>query len=141
MDLTDEEATLLIAVSAATIDRYPARAKVLAWYRGGSHIKPDSLLKTQILIRTWPECDDATLGFVEIDLAGHEGGNSSGDFCFTLTMTTIGAGWTISRSAPDKSAIRVIQAIEHAYSRAALLPLRDHRPHQRGCPTNPDRPI
>lgn len=33
--------------------------------------------------------------FVEIDLVGHEGGNSFGEFCFTLTVTDISTGWTV----------------------------------------------
>ena len=44
--------------------------------RGRSHIKPGSLLKSQIPIRTWADWDDAVPGFVEIDLVGHEGGNA-----------------------------------------------------------------
>ena len=53
-------------------------------------------------------------GFVEIDLVGHEGGNSSGEFCFTLTMTDIATGWTINRSVKNKAAIWVFEAIDHA---------------------------
>lgn len=47
------------------------RAKLLP--HGRSHTKPGSLLKSQISIRTWAQWDDAVLGFVEIDLVGHEG--------------------------------------------------------------------
>jgi hypothetical protein len=107
LDLDDDEATLLMSMSAATIDRRLAGAKVLAGFRGTSHTKPGSLLKTQIPIRTWSEWDDVTPGFVEIDLVGHEGGNSFGEFCFTLTMTDIATGWTVNRSVRNKSAIRV----------------------------------
>jgi transposase InsO family protein len=114
LDLTDDEAVLLVSMSAATIDRRLAGAKVLAGFRGTSHTKPGSLLKTQIPIRTWSEWDDVTPGFVEIDLVGHEGGNSFGEFCFTLTMTDIATGWTVNRSVANKSAIRVTDAIEHA---------------------------
>jgi len=113
LDLDDDEATLLMSMSAATIDRRLAGAKVLAGFRGTSHTKPGSLLKTQIPIRTWSEWDDVTPGFVEIDLVGHEGGNSFGEFCFTLTMTDIATGWTINRSVRNKSAIRVTEAIEY----------------------------
>lgn len=114
LDLDDDEAALLVAMSAATIDRRLAGAKVLAGFRATSHTKPGSLLKTQIPIRTWSEWDDVAPGFVEIDLVGHEGGNSFGEFCFTLTMTDIATGWTVNRSVANKSAIRVAQAIEHA---------------------------
>ena len=113
VDLSDSEAELLVSMSAATIDRRLAGAKVLAGFRGVSHTKPGSLLKTQIPIRTWSEWDDVTPGFVEIDLVGHEGGNSFGEFCFTLTVTDVATGWTVNRSVPNKSAVRVTEAIEH----------------------------
>ena len=71
-------------------------------------------MKAQIPIRTWSEWDDAVPGFVEIDLVGHEGGNSYGEFCFTLTMTVIATGWTVNRSVRNKAAIHVLAAIEHA---------------------------
>ena len=37
-------------------------------------------------MRTWVDYDENSPGFVEIDLVGHEGGNSRGEFCFTLTV-------------------------------------------------------
>jgi hypothetical protein len=107
LDLTDTEAELLVKRSAATIDRRLKGAKVLAQFRGRSHTKPGSLLKSQIPIRTWSEWDEGRPGFVEIDLVGHEGGNSFGEFCFTLTMTDIATGWTVNRSVPNKAAIFV----------------------------------
>ena len=55
LDLTDKEADLLMEMSAATIDRRLKGAKVLASFRGRSHTKPGSLLKSQIPIRTWSE--------------------------------------------------------------------------------------
>jgi len=119
MDLTDDEAALLVAMSAATIDRRLQGAKVLAGFAARSHTKPGSLLKSQIPIRTWSEWDDATPGFVEIDLVGHEGGNSFGEFCFTLTMTDIATGWTVNRSVANKAAIHVVEAITYA---SALFP-------------------
>jgi len=63
--------------------------------QGRSHTEPRWLLKSQIPTRTWAEWDDAVPGFVEIDLVGHEGGNASGQFCFTLTVTDIATGWTV----------------------------------------------
>jgi len=113
LDLSDGEAALLVAMSAATIDRRLAgeRAKMVA--RGRSHTKPGSLLKSQIPIRTWADWDDAVPGFVEIDLVGHEGSNASGEFCFTLTVTDIATGWTVNRSVRNKAARWVFEALEH----------------------------
>lgn len=117
LDLTDDEAVQLVAMSPATIDRRLQGSKVLAGFSGRSHTKPGSLLKSQIPIRTWSEWDEDTPGFVEIDLVGHEGGNSFGEFCFTLTITDVATGWTVNRSIPNKAAIHVIAAIKHASAR------------------------
>jgi len=113
LDLTDDEAALLVKMSAATIDRRlgPERAKLMP--RGRSHTKPGSLLKSQIPIRTWAEWDNVVPGFVEIDLVGHEGGVASGDFCWTLTVTDIATGWTVNRSVKNKAAKWVFKALEH----------------------------
>ncbi len=118
LDLTDEEAELLCQMSPATIDRRLQGVKLVAG-RGVSHTKPGSLLKAQIPVRTWSEWDDATPGFCEIDLVGHEGGNSTGEFCFTLTVTDVATGWTVNRSVKNKAAVWVTEAIEHV---ASVLP-------------------
>ena len=51
LDLTDGEAALLVAMSAATIDRRLAGERAKMIVRGRSHTKPGSLLKSQIPIR------------------------------------------------------------------------------------------
>ncbi|MFF1832591.1 transposase family protein [Paenarthrobacter sp. NPDC058040] len=113
LDLTEKQAALLSRMSAATIDRRLAgqRAKLLP--RGRSHTKPGSLLKSQIPVRTWAQWDDAAPGFVEIDLVGHDGSNSSGQFCYTLTVTDIATGWTVNRSVPNKAQKHVFAALQH----------------------------
>jgi hypothetical protein len=112
LDLTEVEAALLCQMSSSTIDRRLRGAKVLAQFRGQSHTKPGGMLKSQIPIRTWSEWSEDTPGFVEIDLVGHEGGNSFGEFCFTLTVTDVATGWTVNRSVPNKAAVHVIEAME-----------------------------
>ena len=51
---------------------------------------------------------------MEIDLVGHEGGNSQGEFCLTLTVTDIATGWTVNRSVRNKAQKWVFEAIQHA---------------------------
>ncbi len=113
LTLSDADAALLTQMSPATIDRRLKGAKLLAELRAASHTKPGSLLKTQIPIRTWSEWDEATPGFCEIDLVGHEGGNPTGEFCFTLTVTDVATGWTVNRAVKNKAAIWVTQALDH----------------------------
>lgn len=113
LKISDDEAALLMRMSAATIDRRlaPERAKIML--RGRSHTKPGTLLKSQIPIRTWADWDDAVPGFVEIDLVAHEGGNAMGQFCFTLTVTDICTGWTVNRSVQNKASKWVFEALQH----------------------------
>jgi hypothetical protein len=113
IDLTDDQAVLLVRMSAATIDRKLAGERARMMSRGRSHTKPGTLLKSQIPIRTWAQWDDAVPGFVEIDLVGHDGGISSGEFCFTLTVTDIATGWTVNRSVRNKAAKWVFEALMH----------------------------
>ena len=115
--LSDAEAALLSSMSAATIDRHLASERSRLGLRGRSHTKPGTLLKSQIPIRTWAQWVEDRPGFLEIDLVGHEGGNSSGEFCFTLTMTDIATGWTLNRSVKNKAARWVLEAIEEASRR------------------------
>ena len=109
-----QDALLLSGMSAATIDRHLQSERRRLGLKGRSHTKPGTLLKSQIPIRTWADWSEDQPGFVEIDLVGHEGGNSSGEFCFTLTMTDIATGWTVNRSVKNKAAIWVVEAIDHA---------------------------
>lgn len=112
--LSDQQVEMLMGMSAATIDRKLASERRKMLPRGRSHTKPGSLLKSQIPIRTWAEWTEREPGFVEIDLVGHEGGNASGEFCFTLTVTDIQTGWTVNRSVKNKAAKWVFEALEDA---------------------------
>jgi hypothetical protein len=53
LDIDDDTAVLLIAMSAATIDRRLAPARSTLVLKGRSHTKPGSLLKSRIPMRTW----------------------------------------------------------------------------------------
>jgi hypothetical protein len=101
-----------VKIAPATIDRRLAADRAKLIVAGRSHTKPGTLLKDSIPMRTWAEWNDAVPGFVEIDLVGHEGGNSSGEFCFTLDITDIATGWTETRSVKNKAQKWVFQAIK-----------------------------
>lgn len=79
-----EQKEKLIKISPATIDRLLTRYRKRPVGKGRSYTKPGTLLRTQIPIRTFADWNEKKVGFFEIDLVGHEGGNASGDFAFTL---------------------------------------------------------
>jgi hypothetical protein len=112
LQISDELAARLAAMSAATIDRRLAADRAqLATRRGRALTKPGSLLKTQIPMRTWADWDDHRPGFLEIDLVGHDGGDLNGEFCYTLTCTDIATGWTETRTVRNRAAKWVFAAL------------------------------
>jgi hypothetical protein len=114
LDISDEQAALLMRVSAATIDRKLAGERARLTLRGRSHTKPGTLLKSQIPVRTWAEWNDAVPGFVEIDLSAMRAATTSGRFCDTLAVTGVCTGWAVN-GLPQLSA-----APAEAHFQAAL---------------------
>ena len=84
--IPDEERALLLAVSAATIDRV-LRSEKGKFRRGRGSTKPGSLLRNQIPISTegW---DIKVPGFVEADTVSHCGGRSEGPYVYSVTLLT-----------------------------------------------------
>jgi transposase InsO family protein len=113
LDLTDDEAALLATMSAATIDRRLVGAREAMMPQCRSHTKPGGPLRSQIPPHTWGDWDDSLPGFVKINLLRHDGGNSSGEFCITLTVIDVATGWTVNRSVQNKAKESVLHALEH----------------------------
>lgn len=111
LEISDEVAELLCAISAATIDRRLGPDWKKLEVSGRSGTKPGTLLTSQIPIRTWADWDEQVPGFVEIDCVGHEGGDPSGDFCQTLTVTDIHTGWTETAAMRNKAQEWVFAAL------------------------------
>lgn len=106
----------LCAVSAASIDRLLAAERRRLDVRGRGGTKPATLLTNQIPVGTLAEWDQTQPGFVEIDLVGHDGGYTQGDFCQTLVVTDVArygllaaavSGREETRIAPGTAAARV----------------------------------
>jgi hypothetical protein len=119
LELTGEARAQLLAMSAATIDRLLAAKRRRLRLKGMSHTKPGSLLKSQIPVRTFAEWDQDRPGFVEIDLVGHEGGDSRGEFAYSLCVTDVASGWT---------EVRIVRNRARRWTFAALLDVRKSLP-------------
>lgn len=102
----------LLRISASTIDRFLKDERKRYELKGRSHTKPGTLLKNQIPIRTFSEWDEQRPGFLEIDLVGHEGGDSRGEFIQTLSATDICTGWTEIDAVRNKAQKWVFEAID-----------------------------
>jgi hypothetical protein len=93
----------LSSISASTIDRLLKTERPKEVLRGRSYTKPGSLLKHHIPIRRGTDWDEKEPGFFEADLVGHDGGNASGDFAFSLNMTDVATGWTEPLALKNKA--------------------------------------
>ena len=106
----------LLQMSPATMDRIrvliPVKERIL---RGGT--KPGSLLKSQVPVRTYADWDDKRVGFVEIDLVQHEGGDPSGIFACTLNLTDVCTGWTEVIAVRNKAQKHVFAALKESRQR------------------------
>ena len=117
IELSSEVRTKLFSISATTIDRLLAGERHKWELRGHSGTKPGTLLKHQIPIRTFTEWNENKAGFVEIDLVGHDGGNSSGDYCQTLDVTDVASTWTETEAVINKAQIWVFNALKSIRAR------------------------
>ena len=111
IELKDGVRKKLLSISAASIDRLLAPDRKKWELRGHSNTKPGTLLKHQIPIRTFTEWNESHVGFVEIDLVGHDGGNASGDFCQTLDVTDVASCWTETEAVINKAQVWVFEAL------------------------------
>jgi len=101
----------LMRISAATIDRLLASERRKHALRGRSQTKPGTLLKHQIPVRTFSQWNDAEPGFTAMDLVGHDGGSTGGEYCQTLDVTDVSTGWCEPLAVPTKAQCWVFEAI------------------------------
>jgi len=118
---TEEVLNKLRQISAATIDRLLKKTKAHMKIKGTSGTKPaKGHIKSQIPVMSHFECKEQGPGVWQIDLVQHDGGNASGEFCFTLTITEVSTPWTVHYALKNKAFKWVYEALNHAVS---VLPL------------------
>ena len=110
ISLSGHKIKLMSIVSPATIDRQLKEERKKYRLRSIAHTRPGALLKSQIPVRRSGDFPDHP-GYFEIDLVGHDGGDSSGDFCSTLTITDISTCWTVLRGLRNKAHRWVMEAM------------------------------
>jgi hypothetical protein len=121
--LAPATAALLCQVSIATLERLLAPARRAQPRRGLSTTQPGAWLKQQIPIRTFADWDEATPGFLEVDLVAHCGPDGGGFFLHTLCAVDIATGWVELQPVWGKGHKRVKAALHEIRSRLPV-PLR-----------------
>jgi hypothetical protein len=101
----------LLSMSPATADR------MLRPYRKHerrkiSTTRSGTLLKKQILVRTFQEWNETKPGFMEADLVAHCGSHADGSYLYTLTLTDIATGWTECLPLLNRGESAVVAALK-----------------------------
>jgi hypothetical protein len=104
-------------ISPSTIDRMLRTERKKYELKCRSKTKPGTLLKKQIAIRLGVEWDEDAVGYEELDLVGHDGGNTGGDYCFTLNVIDIKSGWTDMQAVRNKAQCWVFDALQEIRAR------------------------
>lgn len=120
LDLDPVIKAKLLQVSAATIDRLLANARLHIDGQRKRRTGVGSAIRRSIPVRTFADWRDPPPGFFEIDMVEHCGGSKTdGEFVHTLTLTDIASGWTECVAMRTRNQMLVIEAFEKV---AADLP-------------------
>jgi hypothetical protein len=104
----------LLAMSAATIDRYLKGARAGDTIRGLSTTKPSPLLRSSITIRKAGDEVEAEPGFFEGDTVAHCGPTSKGEFARTVNLTCVHTGWVFTRAIRNNAHSHVLNVLQVA---------------------------
>lgn len=102
----------LLAMSAASIDRYLKPAKASDQIRGWSTTRPSPLLRSSIKIRKAGDEVEAEPGFFEGDTVAHCGPTLKGEFARTLNLTDVHTGWVFTRTVRNNANIHILAALK-----------------------------
>ena len=114
LKLTKADRALVLAVSAATIDRLLGEAKVVAAGGRRRRVGFYSAIRREVPIRTFNDWKEPPPGFCEIDMVAHGGTSVAGSFIQTLTMVDVATGWTECLPLLVREGAFVVQAMERA---------------------------
>lgn len=101
----------LLRISIASIDRVLRPLRDNLELKKHCQTKPGTLLKKQVPYKLEVPWDPKMPGFVEADTVAHCGGNISGDYAWSLTLTDIKTTWTENRAVWNKGATSVLEQI------------------------------
>lgn len=110
-DFSDPVKEKLKKISASTIDRLLSPSRKSLGRRGTSMTKSTSYLIDRIPVKTFGEWKETMVGFTQVDLVAHNGGNVYGGFLYTLNTTDVATSWTVCTLVQDKTMPEMLTAL------------------------------
>jgi hypothetical protein len=114
--------TELLAMSAASIDRYLKPVKAKDAIKGTTTTKPSPLLRNSIKIRKATDEVEAEPGFFEGDTVAHCGPSLKGEFARTVNLTDFNTGWVFTRSVRNNAHTHILSVLKTAVDPANGIP-------------------
>jgi hypothetical protein len=102
----------LLAMSAASIDRYLRPAKAKDQIKGKSTTKPSPLLRSSVKIRKATDEVETSPGFFEGDTVAHCGPTLKGEFARTLNLTDVHIGWVFTRTVRNNAHTHILGGLK-----------------------------
>jgi hypothetical protein len=104
---------LVLAISAATIDRVLGDVKVAASSGKRRRAGFYSAIRREVPIRTFNDWKGPPAGYCEVDMVAHGGTSVAGSFIQTLTMADVATGWTECLPLVTRDGSLVFEAMKH----------------------------
>jgi len=111
----------LLAMSAATIDRYLAPARAKDPLHGKSATKPGSLLRNSITIRKAGDEVEDEPGFFEVDTVAHCGPTLKGEFIRSVNLTDVHNGWVFTCAIRNNARVHILAALQCGFDTIPYL--------------------
>jgi hypothetical protein len=102
----------LLAMSAASIDRYLKTAKAKDQISGVSTTKPSPLLRNSIKVRKAGDEVEDEPGFFEGDTVAHCGPTLKGEFARTVNLTDVHTGWVFTRTVRNNANTHILAGLK-----------------------------
>lgn len=113
---TESVRSEVLAMSAATVDRYLKDERDRLRIKGISTTKPGALLRNSIKIRKAGDEMEAEPGFFEVDTVAHCGPTLKGEFARTLSLTDVHTGWIHLEVLRNNAHVHIRSALDRAFS-------------------------
>lgn len=113
----EETLQKICTMSHGTIDTLLQKTRLAYKNKRYSHTKTGFLLKRHIPVRTFADWNEKKPGFLEMDLVAHEGGNASGEFCFSFNLVDIQTCWSEFCAIRNKAHTWIIASLDTIGSR------------------------
>jgi hypothetical protein len=111
LDLDASVRERVFSASAATIDRLLAPTRTAATGKTRKALQSRARVRKSVPVRTFADWKEPAPGYTEVDLVSHRGGDPSGRFVHTLTLTDIASGWTECMPLVVRDSSLVVEAL------------------------------